>query len=236
MNKAIFKYLGYCLPTALCLSLALSAAATAQQAESSEDRLKLKLGNRILLDGESDGFMSIRQIRYSPDGKYFAVIGCGYECNDNAGFLFNADGTGKRKFTEQWDFILQDKVEWSADGQRLYYYRINSTGADPPANAPPEGWIEINLKTGRKAPASSRALKPETNYRVFNVLHNDWLNLREAPGVAARITAKLPPDAAGIRFTGVQRKIGRTVWVKIEYAGVTGWVNQNYLYEESKEK
>ncbi len=236
MNNVIFSGRVFHVLFVFYLNLALCSAASAQKAKISEDGSKLELGERVLLTNEKDGFMSVHQIRSSPDGKYFVVIGCGYECNDNAGFLFNADGTGKRKFTARWDFILQDKVEWSADGKKLYYYRINSSGADPPTNAPAEGWVEINLKTGQKASASSRALKPKSSYGVFNVLHNDWLNVRETPSPKARIAAQLPPAAKGIEFTGQQRKFGRTVWVKIVYAGVTGWVNQNYLYEESKEK
>lgn len=219
-----------------CLCIALCGLANAQKAKASEDGAKLELGDRVLLTSEKDGFMSVHQVRYSPDGKHFVVIGCGYECNDNVGFLFNADGTGKRKFTAPWDFILQDKIEWSADGKKLYYYRINSTGADPPANAPSESWIEVNLKTGRKAFASSRRLKPGASYAVFNVLAKDSLNARSAPGIAAKISARLPYNARDVKFSGQMQRIGKVIWVRIEFGGVSGWVNQNFLYEETKEQ
>jgi hypothetical protein len=101
---------------------------------------------------------------YSPDGEYFVALGCGYECNDNVGFVFKSDGSGKRKITDRWDFILQDKIEWSADGKKLLYYRINSTGADPPENSPPTGWVEVDLITGRKTSARSSDGAPDARH------------------------------------------------------------------------
>lgn len=209
------------------------AAGQTVKAVISEDGSKLMLGNRMLLDASKDGFMSIKQVKPAPGGKRFAVIGCGYECNDNVGFVFNADGTGKRKFTTRWDYILQDKIEWSADGKRLYYYRINSTGADPQVNAPAEGWIEIDVATVRKAKAASRTLKTTVRYAVFNVAPNDSLNVREAPSLKANIAGKLAHDAGGIQFTGEKRTVGRETWVKIKHETLAGWVNQNYLYEQT---
>lgn len=203
------------------------------KATISEEGTTLKLGDRVLLTSEKDGFMSVREARYSPDNKFFVVIGCGYECNDNVGFLFNADGSGKRKFTARWDNILQDKVEWSADGKRLFYYRVNSTGADPPANAPVSGWIEIDLANGRKATASSRALKPDVSYGVFNVRRDDFLNIRESANAKGKSVGKLAHDAKDIRFAGENGKGG---WAKITRNGLTGWVNQNFLYEIPKDQ
>jgi hypothetical protein len=217
----------------ILLVACLAAAGQTVKPVTGESGAKLLFGNRVLLDASKDGFMSIKQVKLAPDGKHFAVIGCGYECNDNVGFVFNAGGTGKRKFTTRWDYILQDKIEWSADGKRLYYYRISSTGADPHANAPAEGWIEVDAATGRKAKAVSRTLKPTASYAVFNVAPNDSLNVREAPSLKAGITGKLAHNTSGIQFTGEKRTVGREAWVKIKHETLTGWVNQNYLYEET---
>jgi hypothetical protein len=214
--------------------LLLLACAMAGGQTANEDSTKLLLGNRILLDNNKDGFMSVHQVRRSPDGKRFAVIACGYECTDNVGFLFTADGNNKRKFTARWDFILQDKLEWSADGKKLFYYRINSTGADPPKTAPAEGWVEIDAATVRKAAAISRTLKPDSSYAVFNVRPDDSLNVREAPSLKAKTTGQLPHDAKGIKVIGDKRKVGKETWAKIKYGSVTGWVNQSYLYEKGK--
>jgi hypothetical protein len=201
-------------------------------------RDQLALDGRVLLDAQKDGFMSLREIRYSPTGRHFLVIACGFECNDNIGFVFKADGGGKRKITSRWDYILQSAVEWSEDGQKIYYFRINSTGADPPRSAPPEGWVEVNLRTGRKSPATTRALKTGASYAVFNVAPKDVLNVRSKPNLAATTVGSIPPDAKGVRVTGSGVKVGRTRWVPVEYGPIehgkiNGWVNQNYLYEES---
>ena len=229
------KFLFASLLALLCSTLA-AGQTTTSKAIVSEDGSQLSLGNRILLKNTTDGFMSVKQIRPAPDGKHFAVIACGYECNDNIGFLFNADGTGKRNFTALWDFILQDKVEWSADGKRLFYFRIHSTGAEAPANVPAEsqleGWIEVNVTTGRKSKAVSRTLKTLIPYNVFNVAPNDSLNVREAPNGKAEIIGKLAHNANGIHVTQERRVAGQITWVKIKHDMLVGWVNQNYLYEQ----
>ncbi len=214
------------------LAISLPLAQEAQKAQVSEDSTTLHLGNRVLLTNEKDGFLSVHQVRHSPDGKRFLVIACGFECNDNIGFVFNADGSGKQKFTARWDFILQNKIEWSADGKKIFYYRVNSSGADSPRNAPAEGWIELDIASGRKAAANSRTLKPDAKYAVFRLPANDSLNVRQTPGVKAKSIGKLAHDASGIRFTGEQRKIGKDIWVRISYNNLTGWVNQSFLYEE----
>lgn len=220
--------------SAVLFTLAFSPpfAQEAQKAQVSEDGATLRLNNRVLLTNEKDGFMSVHRVWHSPDGKRFLVIACGFECNDNIGFVFNADGSGKRKFTSRWDFILQDKIEWSADGKTIFYYRVNSSGADWPRNAPAEGWIELDVASGRKAPANSRSLKPESRYAVFRVQANDSLNVRQTPGVKAKSIGKLAHDANDIRFTGEQRKVGKDIWVRISYNNMAGWVNQSFLYEK----
>ena len=227
----LLRYLQFC-----CLCLALCSTANAQKAQASEDRSKLQLGNRVLLTSEKDGFMSVSKIRYSPDGKRFVVIACGYECNDNIGFLFNADGSGKRKFTARWDNILQDKVEWAIGGKQLFYYRVNSSGAEPPANAPASGWVEVDAATGRKSPATARTLRPEASYAVFRIPPDDSLNVREAPGAKSKITGKLAHDSTGIHYAGEKQKAGRETWAKIKHQNLTGWVNQNFLYETPKDQ
>lgn len=202
-----------------------------QRAGFSEDRLKLTLGNRVLLQNDRDGFMSVHQVRYSPTGRHFIVICCGFECTDNIGFLFNADGSVKRKFTARWDFILQDKAEWSVDGGKLFYYRINSTGAGPQKGAPPQGWIEVDVRSGRKASAVSRRLREGVNYSVFNA--GDGLVVRASPGTAAKELGRLEQDAKGVRVTGPARQRGRGIWVPIQHDSLKGWVNQSYLFEET---
>ncbi|MBI1765094.1 MAG: SH3 domain-containing protein [Acidobacteria bacterium] len=193
---------------------------------------QLRWHERVLLDAQRDGFMSIKEIVSSPDQKQFVVIACGYECNDNAGFLLRADGGGKRKFTARWDAILQSAVEWSDDGRRLYYYRINSSGATAPRGAPAEGWIAVDVRTGAKTKAAMRKLKATTSYAVFNVGSNDVLNVRTSPDGNAAISGTLAHNTKGVRVTGAAVRVGGNNWVSIQAQGLTGWVNQNYLCEE----
>ncbi len=221
------------LAVAFCLSVAGLAAPQAARATINEAADQLTLGGKALLDARKDGFMSLKETRYSPTGDRFLVIACGYECTDNIGFVFNADGSGKRQLTARWDHILQSAIEWSEDGDKIYYYRINSTGADPPPNAPAEGWVAVDLKTGRKSPAASRALKIGASYAVFNVSGKDALNVRSKPNPKAEIVGAIPADGKGIKVTGAGVKVGRVRWVPIKYKEIAGWVNQNYLHEES---
>ena len=206
----------------------------------SESRGQLTLDGKVLLEAEKDGFMSLREVRRSPTGFDFLVIACGYECNDNIGFVFKSDGSGKRKITSRWDLILQSAAEWSEDGRKIYYYRINSTGADAPRRspvapvAPVEGWIEFNISTGRKSPATTRVLKTSANYAVFNVRGDDALNVRSNPDRKAELAGAIPHDAKGINVTGAGVRRGRECWVPVRYQSLTGWVNQSYLREESE--
>lgn len=196
---------------------------------------QLRLGGRVLLDAQQDGFMSIREVLPAPDQHYFAVVACGYECNDNLGFLFRADGSGKRKFTARWDVILQTALEWSADGRRLYYYRINSSGADAPRRAPTPGWVAVDVRTGAKTSAQLRRLKSTARYAVFNVRPGDVLNVRARAAARAQIIGLLAHDTKGVRVTGAAVLSGGNTWAPIQAQGLSGWVNQNYLCEDRTE-
>lgn len=215
------------------LLLSQSALVNAQvpRAVASDDQLKVMLGNRVLLESERDGFMRVHRIVYAPGAQHFVVIGCGYECTDNIGFLFRANGTRKRQFTARWDVVFDDKLEWSNDGKKFYYFRINSTGADPPRNAPPETWVVVDVATGRKTAATARRLDQRSSYGVFNT--EDGLAVRAMPGVKAREVGRLPSNAKGVTITGPGKLSGRAVWVPINHNGLSGWVNQNFLYKEA---
>ncbi len=195
------------------------------------DEMQLLLQGKVLLDAMKDGFMRVLEVRPAPNGRYFLVIACGFECFDNIGFLFKADGTGKRVITPRASYILQNKAEWSADSQYLYYFRINSTAADLPHHPPPEEWKQVHVVTGVSTVAATRRLKPQANYAVFR-LWNDMLNVRAAPNAKAAILGKIPSAGKGIRAVGETKQVGKTTWAKIRFGDLTGWVNQSYLCEE----
>jgi hypothetical protein len=204
-----------------------------QDAAVSQDRRTLSLHGAPVLDAEQDGFLSIHDVKPSPTGEYLLVIVCGYECNDNLGFLIRTTDGEKRPVTAPWDFILQSKAEWAADGQTLFYYRINSTGADPPRNAPPKGWVQVDVQTGRKSPGTERALNPATTYAVFHPSGRAPLTVHAEPDPKSRIVGSLPAFAREILVTGEPTKVGKETWVPIRFQAIMGWVNQDYLYEDA---
>jgi hypothetical protein len=206
--------------------------ATPLKAVASDDKSKVLVGQKVILDSERDGFMSVHRIVYSPAGKHFVVIGCGFECTDNIGFLFAADGTRKRDFTGRWDQIFTDKLEWSSDSKTFYYYRINSTGADPPRNAPAEGWIAVDVATGRKSSGIARRLERNKPYAVFDTA--DGLAVRTTPGTNGRELGRLASDAKDVYVTGPSKRIGSSVWVPVKSNALSGWVNQRFLFAAQK--
>ncbi len=221
-------------PLSILAMLAIASVAQTNKPTFNEDQTRLLMNRQVKLDNEKDGFMRLSEIRFAPDGKRFLVLACGFECTDNIGFIFNANGTGKRKLTARWDWILDNKVEWAADSQFVNYYRIQSTGADPPPNAPKEGWMRVNVRTGAKAPATTRRLKTSASYAVFRIAENDPLNIRRAPGLKTQVVGTIPFDGKGIQFLGETKQIGQEVWAKIQFGKISGWVNQSYLYEAVK--
>lgn len=220
----------------LVLTLASSSftfgQATAQKAVVSDDQSKVLLDQKVILDAERDGFMRVLKIIYSPGGKHFVVIGCGFECTDNMGFLFTANGTRKRDFTGRWDQIFNDKLEWSSDSRTFYYYRINSTGADPPRNAPAEGWVAVDVATGRKSSGTLRRLEQNRPYAVFDTA--DGLAVRATPGANGREVGRLPSDAKDVYVTGPSKRVGNSMWVQIKSNSLSGWVNQRFLFAVEK--
>ena len=198
-----------------------------------ESRTKLLLGKTVLLDAQADGFRSIHDIKYSPTREHFLVIACSDGCTRTTGFLFKADGSGKRKITAPWEAIFQSKVEWSETGQSVFYYRIRSTGAEPPKNAPRRGWIQFDVKTGKKSPGVGRSLKLTATYGVLSLSGGSVLKVHAQPEPKAKIVGTIPSYAKGIKVTGAAVKVGKEVWIPVRFQDISGWVNQDYLFEES---
>lgn len=89
-------------------------------------------------------------------------------------------------------------------------------------------WIAkiIILSTSLLAPTY---LSASVNYKITGVKNWDTLNMRSQAGVKSKVVAKIPANGSGIKLTGKENKIGRTVWRQIQWQGKTGWVNKNYL-------
>ena len=78
------------------------------------------------------------------------------------------------------------------------------------------GWVNSNY------------LAPQV-YTVVNVASDDVLNVRANAGVAHPIVGAIPPQGMGVQVTGAGEQVDGSLWAPIQYGGVTGWVNSNYL-------
>jgi uncharacterized protein YraI len=66
-------------------------------------------------------------------------------------------------------------------------------------------------------------------YTVVNVASDDVLNVRAGAGVAHSIVGTIPPHGMGVEVTGAGEQVDSSLWAPVEYRGITGWVNSNYL-------
>lgn len=75
----------------------------------------------------------------------------------------------------------------------------------------------------------------QADTRVYSVMHvapDDALNLRSSAGTSGNVMAVIPPNGQGIVAAGEERKVGRSTWAKVYWAGIEGWVNKYYLRED----
>ncbi|MEB4590306.1 SH3 domain-containing protein [Candidatus Thiothrix sp. Deng01] len=89
------------------------------------------------------------------------------------------------------------------------------------------------LLTSTAALPPSHAAEPEV-FAVTGVRAGDFLNMRSGPGVSNAITGRIPANGQGVVATGEEQKISGTIWVKVYWAGVGGWVNKQYLLPEAQ--
>lgn len=68
---------------------------------------------------------------------------------------------------------------------------------------------------------------------VTGVKAGDFLNMRSAAGASHSITGRIPASGQGVVATGEEQKVGDTVWAKVYWSGVGGWVSKRYLLPES---
>lgn len=78
-----------------------------------------------------------------------------------------------------------------------------------------------------------QAADPEV-FVVTGVKAGDFLNMRSGPGVSNSITGRIPADGQGVVATGEEQKVGSTIWAKVYWAGVGGWVSKAYLTPEGQ--
>lgn len=79
---------------------------------------------------------------------------------------------------------------------------------------------------------SATANQSSRVYDVVNVSANDMLNLRQGAGVSSSVLAQIPANGKGVVATGEQKTVGGSVWSRVVWAGVDGWVNRRYIQED----
>lgn len=71
-------------------------------------------------------------------------------------------------------------------------------------------------------------------YVVTGVTAGEFLNIRTNAGTSNSVVGRIPHDGQGIVTTGEEKKVGSTVWAKIYWKGVGGWVSKRYLLPEDQ--
>ena len=74
------------------------------------------------------------------------------------------------------------------------------------------------------APKPALACACCDTYRVVDVEDWDVLNVRSGPSTRYRIVGALPPGTCGLQILK-----DRGGWIKIQSAGIRGWVNARYV-------
>ena len=106
------------------------------------------------------------------------------------------------------------------------YYEAVGVEALPPLQEKILQLEEMRLEAGVGKGTSSL-------FRIVNVNSDDSLNIRSGPSPDSEIVGTIPYNATGVEWVGEQKTVrGRTKsfeWYKIRYAGVSGWVNSDFL-------
>lgn len=71
-------------------------------------------------------------------------------------------------------------------------------------------------------------------YGVTGVQSGEFLNMRSDAGVSNAVTGRIPSNGQGIVTTGEEKKVSGTLWAKVYWNGVGGWVSKRYLLPEGQ--
>jgi uncharacterized protein len=76
------------------------------------------------------------------------------------------------------------------------------------------------------------AVKRQSENKYFDVVDVaswDVLNIRAHADYRSSKVGTIPPNGKCIRSLGQSAKVGKYLWIKVEYQSVTGWVNSHFL-------
>lgn len=85
------------------------------------------------------------------------------------------------------------------------------------------------------AAASQNSLEPEDAdpilacYQVVDVADDDVLNMRQGPHYTTDKVGEIPPHARCVADLDEFTYVGSSMWKKVAYGGIEGWVNARYL-------
>jgi hypothetical protein len=66
-------------------------------------------------------------------------------------------------------------------------------------------------------------------FAVVDVVSDDVLNVRARPGVAYPIVGTIPASGMDVEVHAGGQEVSDSWWVPVQYKGLSGWVNSNYL-------
>lgn len=106
-----------------------------------------------------------------------------------------------------------------------------STSTPAPTNAPPSTVDTSTSTTTTTLPGEEVEFGPAAGdeLMVIGVSFDDHLNLREAPGTAYDVIARIPSAYLDLVARGHTRDIGRSFWVEVDFDGVLGWVHMGFI-------
>lgn len=69
-------------------------------------------------------------------------------------------------------------------------------------------------------------------YRVVGVAEDDVLYIRRRPGPQSAEVGRIPANGVDIQILEGTERVGQSTWVRVNYKGITGWVNRRFLTEQ----
>lgn len=136
-----------------------------------------------------------------------------------AGFLFAMFGF-KSAFAQQSSI-------WYFPGLTAADRPAPSARAPTPASTEPPTAVAADAATA--VTIQPTPVAKETFYTTIGVAHGDTLKVRTGPGANYPIIERLSSGFSGLRIVGGPVTNDTTEWVKIAFAGRTGWVARRYL-------
>lgn len=97
--------------------------------------------------------------------------------------------------------------------------RAESQGTAPPNTASP-------------TPSAPRQVPVPKLYRVVGVAEDDVLYVRGKPGPQNAHVGMIPANGVDIQILDGAERVGQSTWVRVNYKGLTGWVNRRFLAEQ----